>query len=212
MRYLTSSEFAVDVTENWQSEYLQFLFYIIATVWLVQRGSPESKQLDKIGTESDKDQMVGEYARSDSPSLAKVRGPRLTLYSRSLGLTMFQIFLLSWPAQSISGHSAYNEEQLAQLQEPISWGGYLSSAEFWNRTLQNWQSEFLAVASMVVLSIYLRQRGSPESKPVGRPAFEHRPGGLTLRRLSSIRPPDHSPETRCTNSRNGCTAVSLEST
>jgi hypothetical protein len=115
LRYLTSSEFAVDVTENWQSEYLQFLLYIIATVWLVQRGSPESKQLDKIGTESDKDQMVGEFARSDSPSLAKFRGPRLTLYSRSLGLTMGLIFLLSWLAQSISGHSASNEEQLAQL-------------------------------------------------------------------------------------------------
>ncbi len=79
------------------------------------------------------------------------------------------IFLLSWLAQSISGQSAFNEEQLAQLQEPVSWGGYLSSADFWNRTLQNWQSEFLAVASMVVLSIYLRQRGSPESKPVGAP-------------------------------------------
>lgn len=169
LRYLTSSEFAVDVTENWQSEYLQFLLYIFATVWLVQRGSPESKQVDKIGTESDKDQMVGEYAHSDSPALAKVGGLRLSLYSRSLGLAMGLIFLLSWLAQSISGQSAYNEAQLAQLQEPISWGGYLSCAEFWNRTLQNWQSEFLAVASMVVLSIYLRQRGSPESKPVGAP-------------------------------------------
>jgi len=79
------------------------------------------------------------------------------------------IFLLSWLAQSISGHSAYNREQLASLQEPIAWLGYLGSADFWNRTLQNWQSEFLAVASMVVLSIYLRQRGSPESKPVGAP-------------------------------------------
>ncbi len=169
LRFLTSSEFAVDVTENWQSEYLQFLLYIFATVWLVQRGSPESKQVDKIGLESDKDQMVGKFAHSDSPALAKVRRPRLTLYSRSLGLTMGLIFLLSWLAQSISGQSAFNEEQLAQLQEPVSWGGYLSSADFWNRTLQNWQSEFLAVASMVVLSIYLRQRGSPESKPVGAP-------------------------------------------
>ncbi len=70
LRYLTSSEFAVDVTENWQSEYLQLLLYIFATVWLVQRGSPESKQPDKIGTESDKDQMVGEYAREDSPAWA----------------------------------------------------------------------------------------------------------------------------------------------
>ena len=82
---------------------------------------------------------------------------------------MGTIFLLCWLAQSITGQSAYNEEQLAQLQEPISWAGYLASADFWNRTLQNWQSEFLAVASMVLFSIYLRQRGSPESKPVGAP-------------------------------------------
>ena len=73
----------------------------------------------------------------------------------------------SWLAQSIAGRSAFNEQQLSQLQDPVSWTGYVVSSDFWNRTLQNWQSEFLAVGSMVVLSIYLRQRGSPESKPVG---------------------------------------------
>jgi hypothetical protein len=77
------------------------------------------------------------------------------------------IFAFSWLAQSIAGRSAFNEQQLSQLQDPVSWTGYVFSSEFWNRTLQNWQSEFLAVGSMVVLSIYLRQRGSPESKPVG---------------------------------------------
>lgn len=113
--------------------------------------------------------MVAEHARPDSPAWAKARGFRLSVYSRSLGLTIGPIFLLSWLAQSIAGQSALNEEQLAQLQAPNSWGGYLSSAEFWNRTLQNWQSEFLAIASMDVRSSYLRQRGSPESKPVGAP-------------------------------------------
>jgi uncharacterized protein (DUF486 family) len=77
------------------------------------------------------------------------------------------IFLFSWLAQSIAGRSAFNEQQLEQLQDPVSWTAYVVSSDFWNRTLQNWQSEFLAVGSMVVLSIYLRQRGSPESKPVG---------------------------------------------
>ena len=77
------------------------------------------------------------------------------------------IFVSSWLAQSIAGRSAFNEQQLSQLQDPVSWTGYVVSSDFWNRTLQNWQSEFLAVGSMVVLSIYLRQRGSPESKPVG---------------------------------------------
>lgn len=169
LRFITSSEFAVDVTENWQSEYLQFLLFILATVWLLQRGSAESKELDKAGTESDKDQLIGKYARADSPKWAKLPGPRVTVYSNSLIIVMGTIFGLSWLGQSLAGQSAYNEEQLAQLQEPVSWMSYVTAADFWNRTLQNWQSEFLAVASMVLFTIYLRQRGSPESKPVGAP-------------------------------------------
>ncbi|WP_092808329.1 DUF6766 family protein [Rhodococcus globerulus] len=167
LQYVTSSSFAVDVTENWQSEYLQFFLYIYATVWLVQKGSPESKSLGRSGTESDEDQHVGPRAQEHSPPWARARGWRLAIYSRSLGLVMGTIFALSLFAQSIAGTSEYNESQLRDLQDPVSWWGYASSADFWNRTLQNWQSEFLAIASMVVLSIYLRQRGSPESKPVG---------------------------------------------
>jgi hypothetical protein len=93
----------------------------------------------------------------------------LTVLSRSLGLVMSLIFMGSWLAQSIAGHSAYNEQLLGDLEDPIGWLDYVLSADFWNRTLQNWQSEFLAVGSMVVFSIYLRERGSPESKPVGQP-------------------------------------------
>ena len=167
--YLTSSQFAVDVAENWQSEYLQFLLYIVLTAWFVQRGSPESKSPDDIGLESDEDQRVGRGARPDSPRWARASGPRLWIYSNSLGAVMGVLFLLSWLAQSVAGVSAFNEQQLRQLQAPISWAQYLLSPEFWNRTLQNWQSELLAVASMTALSIYLRQRGSPESKPVGAP-------------------------------------------
>ncbi|MFD7436007.1 DUF6766 family protein [Streptomyces sp. NPDC059861] len=165
--YVSSSDFAVDVTENWQSEYLQFFLYIFATVWLLQRGSPESKELDKAGTESDKDQMVGEHAKEDSPRWAAATDWRGVVYSRSLGLVMGGIFLLSWLTQSVTGVAAYNEQQLRQLQAPTTWGAYLTSADFWSRSLQNWQSELLAVASMAVFAIYLRQRGSPESKPVG---------------------------------------------
>jgi membrane protein implicated in regulation of membrane protease activity len=167
LSYVTTSDFAVDVTENWQSEYLQFLLYIFAAVWFLQRGSPESKELDKAGTESDKEQKVGRYADADSPLLARYGDLRTTLYSRSLGIVMGAIFLASWFGQSVAGKSAFNEEQLQQLQDPVSWFGYITSASFWSRTLQNWQSEFLAVGSMAVLSVYLRQRGSPESKPVG---------------------------------------------
>jgi hypothetical protein len=165
--YVTSSQFAVDVAENWQSEYLQFLLYILLTVWLVQKGSPESKPLGKAGRESDKDQKIGAYADRTSPSWARVGGWRTVVFSRSLGLTMAAIFFASWTAQFVAGRSAFNAEQLQDLQDPLSWTGYLQAPDFWNRTLQNWQSEFLAVGSMVVFSIYLRERGSPESKPVG---------------------------------------------
>ena len=167
--YLTSSQFAVDVAENWQSEFLQFFLYIFVTVWLVQRGSPESKKPAEAGLESDERQKVGEHAEEDSPPWAAARGWRLGLFSRSLGLLMGALFLLSWLAQSIAGLSAYNADQLADYQDPVAWTGYVTSADFWNRSLQNWQSEFLAVAAMAVFSIYLRQRGSPESKPVGEP-------------------------------------------
>ncbi len=166
-RYLTSASFAVDVAENWQSEYLQFFLFVVLTVWLVQKGSPESKPVDEIGLGSDQEQRVGPYARDDSPPWAKASGWRRTVFSCSLGLVMGTIFLLSWLAQSVAGVAAFNEQQLSQLQDPVSLPAYLLEPDFWNRTLQNWQSELLAVASMAVLSIYLRQRGSPESKPVG---------------------------------------------
>jgi hypothetical protein len=166
-RYIVSSSFGQAVMENWQSEYLQFFLFILTTVWLVQRGSPESKELDKSGRESDEEQLVGEYATEDSPAWARVRGVRLWLYSNSLLLVMGTVFLGSWFAQSVTGWSAYNADQIEHEQEPLSWVQYAGSADFWQATLQNWQSEFLAVGSMAVLAIYLRQRGSPESKPVG---------------------------------------------
>jgi hypothetical protein len=166
-RYLTTSQFAADVAENWQSEYLQFTLYILTTVWLLQRGSPESKPLDSAGGESDADQKMGRYATDDSPRWARVGGLRTAVYSNSLVIVMTTIWLLSWLAQSIAGVSAYNADQLDHQGATLSWLGYLGSSDFWDNTLQNWQSEFLAVGSMAILSIYLRQRGSPESKPVG---------------------------------------------
>ncbi|HEV7875924.1 MAG TPA: DUF6766 family protein [Nocardioides sp.] len=168
-QYLTSADFAVDVAENWQSEYLQFLLYLLLTVWLLQKGSPESKELDRAGRESAQDQKIGEYATAESPRWARVGGWRTSIYSWSLALVMAAIFLASWLVQSIAGWAAFNETRLQRMQDPIGWGAYLMDADFWARTLQNWQSEFLAVGSMAVLSIYLRQRGSPESKPVGQP-------------------------------------------
>ena len=165
--YVTSSSFAVDVMENWQSEYLQFLLYILATVWLVQKGSSESKEPDDEGAESDEEQRVGRHPAVDSPAWARVGGWRTAVFSRSLGLLMGGLFLLTWAASAVAGWAAFNGEQLGQRQDPVSFLGYLGEADFWNRSFQNWQSEMLAVGSMAIFSVYLRQRGSPESKPVG---------------------------------------------
>ncbi|HEX8306759.1 MAG TPA: DUF6766 family protein [Jatrophihabitans sp.] len=166
-QYLRSSEFAVDVAENWQSEYLQFALYIVATTWLVQRGSSESKSLGKIGGGTDREQKIGRYAEPDSPAWARAGGWRTALYGRSLGAIMTFFFAMALLAQSIAGRAAFNGQLLNRDQDALSWSGYLTSADFWNRTFQNWQSEFLAVASMSAFAIYLRQRGSPESKLVG---------------------------------------------
>ena len=170
-RYVTSSAYAVDVTENWQSEYLQFTLMVLAAVWLVQKGSTESKPLGNAGPESDEDQKIGRYAELDSPGWAKVRGVRLWLYSNSLVLLMAFLWIGSWFAQLVTGRVAYNAEQLDHQELGLTLWQYAGSSDFWNRTIQNWQSEFLAVASMAVFSIWLRQRGSPESKPVGEPHY-----------------------------------------
>jgi hypothetical protein len=166
-RYVLSSEFGVAVLENWQSEYLQFTLFILTTVWLLQRGSPESKELHRAGRESDEDQLVGRHARASSPRWAKTAGLRRRIYENSLLIVMAAIWLASWFTQSITGVSEYNAERLDHHQLAVSWLDYLGRPDFWEKTLQNWQSEFLAVGSMAILAVYLRQRGSPESKPVG---------------------------------------------
>ncbi|WP_411734689.1 DUF6766 family protein [Paeniglutamicibacter sp.] len=170
--FVSSSNFVVDVAENWQSEYLQFFLFIFATIWFVQRGSPESKKPGDEGPDTDEKQLVGRFAKPDSPKWAKAAGWRRTLYSNSLLLVMGTVFLLSWWLQSVAGTVVFNADQIGHGQPPVGWIGYVISADFWDRTLQNWQSEFLAVGSMVALSIYLRQRGSAESKPVGTPHAE----------------------------------------
>jgi hypothetical protein len=167
--YVTSSSFVQAVMENWQSEFLQFTLFILATVWLVQKGSNESKRLDDTGRESDQEQRVGRYAPPDAPRWARVHDWRLRLYENSLLLVMLTIFLLSWFAQSLTAWRAFDDEQREHGEAAVSWGNYLVSPDFWERTLQNWQSEFLAVGTMAVFTIYLRQRGSAESKPVGAP-------------------------------------------
>ena len=168
-QFVTSSAFLVDVAENWQSEFLQFFLFIFATIWLVQKGSPESKEPGDGGPGSDADQHVGAEALPDSPRWARASGWRQAVYSNSLLLVMGTIFLLSWFAQSVGGVAVANNENAQHGMPTETWLDYVVSPEFWNRTLQNWQSEFLAVGAMVAFAIYLRQRGSSESKPVGTP-------------------------------------------
>ena len=120
-RYLTSSEFGQAVMENWQSEYLQFSLFILGTIWLLQRGSPESKELDKAGLESDRSRRSASTPTRDSPRWARVGGLRTFIYSNSLLLVMTAIFLGSWFAHSVTGWSAYNAEQVEHQQPELSW-------------------------------------------------------------------------------------------
>jgi hypothetical protein len=168
-RYVVSSDFGQAVMENWQSEYLQFMLFMLATVWLIERGSPESKEPGKQGRETLKEQKIGEHALEESPEWAKARGIKAFIYSNSLLIVMSIIFFGSWFAQSVTGWSEFNEQQTAHNEQTVSWLSYIGSADFWEATLQNWQSEFLAVGSFVAITVFLRQRGSPESKPVGTP-------------------------------------------
>jgi Domain of unknown function (DUF6766) len=169
MRYVSSSNFGEAVMENWESEFLQFTLFILATVWLVQKGSPESKKLEDAGLDSDEDELIGANARPDSPRWAKAGGWRTRIYSHSLVLVMGSIFVACWLAHSFTGWRVFNSEQTEHGEAAVSWTTYLGKPDFWEQSFQNWQSELLAIGAMVVLSIYLRERGSSESKPVGAP-------------------------------------------
>jgi hypothetical protein len=170
--YLLSPDFGSALLENWQSEYLQFALFIYLTIWLVQKGSNESKPLEHAGRESPQKQRLGGYAPPDAPRWARTGGLRTALYSNSLMLVMVAIFLGSWAGHALTAWREFNESQLEHGEARIAFVEYVRGPEFWEQTLQNWQSEFLAVGSMAVFTIFLRQRGSPESKPVGSPHHE----------------------------------------
>jgi hypothetical protein len=170
--YVLSPSFGSAVLENWQSEFLQFTLFILATVWLVQKGSNESKPLEDAGLETKEKQKIGRHAPQNAPRWATYDDWRTRLYENSLVLVMGTIFLATWAGQSLNNWREFNASQREHDEAAISWGSYVVRADFWEKTLQNWQSEFLAVGTMVVFTIYLRQRGSPESKPVGAPHEE----------------------------------------
>jgi hypothetical protein len=170
--YVLSPSFGGAVLENWQSEFLQFSLFVLATVWLLQKGSNESKKLEDVGIESKQKQQLEGFAPENAPAWAKVADWRRVVYENSLLIVMTLIFLACWLGQSLNNWREFNADQLEHDEATVSWGRYLLDPDFWERTLQNWQSEFLAVGTMAVFTIYLRQRGSPESKPVGAPHEE----------------------------------------
>jgi hypothetical protein len=165
--YLRSGDFWESTAENWESEFLQMAAFVWLTVFLRQKGSSQSRPVEGEA-ESDREPKP----RKDAPWPVHRGGLALALYERSLTLALFGLFLFSFALHAVAGRSSYNEEQALHGGDPVSVLGYVGSSRFWLESLQNWQSEFLAVAAIVVLSVFLRQRGSPESKPVDAPHAE----------------------------------------
>jgi hypothetical protein len=163
-RYLASGHFLEVTMENWESEFLQMFGYVLLTVVLFQRGSAESKSPDEP-EEVDREPR----ATPQAPGPVKRGGWALKIYERSLGLAFFGLFALSFALHAVGGAASYSEEQIQHGKSGVTALEYLTTSRFWFESLQNWQSEFLAIGAMVVLSIFLRQRGSPESKPVDAP-------------------------------------------
>jgi hypothetical protein len=166
--YVRSGHFIEATFENWESEFLQMAAFVVLTVMLVQKGSPESKKLDE-------DEEVDEDPRKalrSAEKRAKAPGPVLRggfvlkVYEHSLSLALTLLFILSFALHAIGGAAEFNEEQLTHGGDTVSTLGYMGTSRFWFESFQNWQSEFLAVGALFVLTIWLRERGSPQSKPV----------------------------------------------
>jgi hypothetical protein len=168
--YFTTGHFGEATFENWESEFLQMAFYVLLTASLYQIGSSESKRPDTL-------EMVDLDPR-DSPQKDRAPWPvrtgglALVLYENSLSIAFAVLFLASLALHAVTGVAHYNEERLAHGEPAATTAEYAASSQFWFESFQNWQSEFLSLAAMVALSIFLRQRGSPESKPVDAPIWE----------------------------------------
>ena len=162
--YLGSPHFLESLAENWESEFLQMAAYIWLTAFLRQKGSAESKPIDGEGDR--KDEM---RPHPFAPRVVQRGGLLKALYARSLSLALFGLFVVSFVLHGFAGAARYNDEQRLHGAAEVSVAQYFGTAQFWFESMQNWQSEFLSVLVVVVLSIWLRQKGSPESKPVNAP-------------------------------------------
>jgi hypothetical protein len=169
LQYLQTGDFVEATFENWESEFLQMGMYIVLTAMLYQKGSSESKPLHSAAPQ---DANPRAAAKRNSPWPVRRGGWLLAVYENSLAIAFFALFFASWALHAMGGASAFNEEQTQHGQQAISVWRYLTTAQFWFESMQNWQSEFIAVAAIIGLSIFLRQRGSAESKPVADPHGE----------------------------------------
>jgi hypothetical protein len=167
VQYLESGQFVESVFENWESEFLQMGLYVLLTAVLYQKGSSESKDPEG-GNPVDADPEESQHP-TDTPWPVRKGGVALKLYENSLSLVFVALFFLSFALHAAGGASEYSQEQAEHGAQPVSVLGYLGTSRFWFESLQNWQSEFVAIGAMVVLSIWLRQKGSAESKPVASP-------------------------------------------
>ena len=156
--------------ENWESEFLQMAVFVLLTTCLVQKGSPESR---RPGVTESVDIDPRDFADDPrAPWPVRRGGWVLLLYEHSLGLAFVVLFLVSWAGHAAGGFAEYAADQVEHGQVRPLFADYLTSPRFWFESFQNWQSEFLAIAAMVWLAVYLRQRWSPESKPVHAPHDE----------------------------------------
>jgi len=165
--YLGGGAFLSSLFENWESEFLQMSAYVVLTAYLMQRGSPESRDLDK-DIPQDRDPAL-DAAREDAPWAVRAGGFARSLYAHSLGLALFALFLASFVLHFLNSARDAADQAAAHGQAAGGLLDHLGEAEFWFESFQNWQSEFLSTAVLIVLGVFLRQRGSPESKPVSAP-------------------------------------------
>jgi hypothetical protein len=165
--YLRGGPFLSALFENWESEFLQMWAYVMLTAYLFQRGSPESKDPDEAAPQ-DRDPALDEK-KPEAPWPVRAGGLARTVYAHSLGLTLFTLFVASFVLHWLNSARAAAEEALQHGQAPPGLLEHLGNVGFWFESFQNWQSEFLSTSLLIVLAIFLRERGSPESKPVAAP-------------------------------------------
>ena len=164
-KYFTSGHFIESTFENWESEFLQMGLFVWLTIFLFQKGSSESKKCD----EDNEVDHEPDPRKKDAPWPVKKGGIVLSLYKHSLTLSLLLLFLLSFVLHFYGSMRDENEQNLARHLPAAKALDYLGSSRFWFESFQNWQSEFLSVFAIIVLSIYLRQKGSPQSKAVDAP-------------------------------------------